>query len=126
MKLPIKALKRAGAAVALASVVAVGGGLVAAAPASAAAGVLQICSKGTYSTDVEFPERGGARSVIVPSGRCINLPLGTSTRVEKIHVFGHVYPAVFLVTAASVRPSRGGSVITFGTPQNCWAATPAL
>jgi hypothetical protein len=126
MKLSINATKRAGVAAVLTAVVAVGGGLFAAAPASAAAGVLEICSKGTYATNVEFVDQGGSSSYNIQSGHCYKLNVGTSTRVEKIYIFGHVNTAKWLVAVGSLRPSKGGLVYTYGTPQQSWALTPAV
>ncbi|MGW6449971.1 hypothetical protein [Lentzea sp. NPDC055074] len=126
MKLPTNVLKRAGVTAALTAVVALGGGVLAAAPASAAAGILEICSKGTYATSVAFPDQSGSGTVIIPSGSCGKIRVGTSTRVENIHVFGHVHHAKWLVTTGHLRPSIGGIVVTWGTPQRSSAMTPAL
>jgi hypothetical protein len=118
--------KRIGATAALTAAAVVTASIVAAAPASAASGVLTICSRGNYTSSVEFLNRGGFSSRLVPSGTCRSMNVGYSTGVETIRVFGHVGHAQWLVAQAQLRPSRGGSVTTYGTPQNSWASVPRI
>ncbi|OZM70817.1 hypothetical protein CFN78_23130 [Amycolatopsis antarctica] len=65
--------------------------------------------------------------MIVPSGKCLNAgSFGGSGNVEQINVFGHDGAAKFLVTTGNFRASKGGNVITYGTPQDAWALTPSV
>ncbi|WP_028852316.1 hypothetical protein [Thermocrispum municipale] len=107
--------KRAGAVLA-AGALATAGAMATAAPASAAAaagpGQLTVCSYGSYDSSVEF--EGGEITVLVPPGDCLTIPAGGS-RVESINVYGFEYPSLFWISSGQHDPSRGTTVVTYGS-----------
>ncbi|GAA3556219.1 hypothetical protein GCM10022222_44780 [Amycolatopsis ultiminotia] len=100
----------------------------AASAAPVAAGQLQVCSQGDYTTYVEFLGRGGLRSTDVPASACQTVGnLGTSGNLEKIRVVGTTDGGRhFQVAEANFRPSKGGNVTTYGNLDKHWAATPQV
>jgi hypothetical protein len=67
----------AGAAVAL---------LPATAQASAAGGTLTLCSRGSYASQIEFPNRGHWISDLVQPGQCRNVANIGNSGVEQVNV----------------------------------------
>lgn len=127
MKVTSNSVKRVAAGVAAVATMATAAVLGAAAPASAAgAGWLDVCSYGDYSSYIEFPAHNSA-SRIVPRGACAGVNVGTGNTVETIVIIGITSRnEYFWVQNGNLRPSRGGTVITYGTKADHWALTPSF
>jgi len=125
-------LKRAALSIGTVGAAATAAALLATPAASAAptaSGALELCSQGNYSSVVEFPARGGFSTFVISPGQChTTTGLGDRDSYEDINVYG--------IDGAGNRfgvkggnghfnPSRGGTVITYGTPGDAWALTPA-
>jgi len=127
LKVTKDSVKRVAAGLAAVATMSTAAVLGSAAPASAAgSGWLDICSYGDYSSYVEFPAHNSA-SRIAPRGGCISVNVGTSGTVETIVIIGITSKnEYFWVQNGSLRPSRGGNVITYGSKNDHWALTPAV
>lgn len=122
MKFSANVVKRASVAVAAAATAA----LIGATPASAAgAGVLDVCSHGNYGTSVEFPNRGGLSTTVVPVGSCQSIQMGYQRANEPINIYGH-FPHQVWLRSATFCAAVGGFVGTYGTSSNHWVAVPEL
>ncbi|PSK61699.1 hypothetical protein B0E53_06398 [Micromonospora sp. MH33] len=63
------------------------GTLASASPAFAATGATGVCSKGNYSSYLEFPYRGGLTTYVAPPGSCVSVHFGKYSS-EPVYVYG--------------------------------------
>ncbi|MFR9732018.1 hypothetical protein ACL03H_22565 [Saccharopolyspora sp. MS10] len=99
----------------------------AATTAAVSPGTLSLCSDGSYSTQVEFPDRGGFSTFVVPAGQCHDTTGLSSAGIEPITVVGLTDGGQrFQVGKGSFNASKGGIVKSYGTPGDAWAMTPQV
>jgi hypothetical protein len=87
--------------------------IVPAASASASSGVLTLCSEGGYWSNVEFPDRGGLSTYVIPPGECYGTPLGGSFN-EQANVYDSNTGR--LIGSTIYNGSVGETIVTIAGP----------
>ncbi|MFD0919407.1 hypothetical protein [Saccharopolyspora rosea] len=74
---------------------------------AATPGTFTLCSKGSYGSFAEFPERGGLATAVVPSGQCHSFKFG-GDKAEPVQIRVAAEPQGGQVIGGTVYDGRAG------------------
>ncbi|MFF3856450.1 hypothetical protein [Micromonospora sp. NPDC002575] len=100
--------------VGLLAVAATVGTLASASPALAATGATGVCSKGNYSSYLEFPYRGGLTTYVAPPGGCSTVHFGKYSS-EPVNVYGYKNGATVYLGTRNINDLKKSVFRTYGS-----------